>query len=507
LEQNSTNGSVLNPSKKQGAELNNPKVKMSEMMSTQAGYTIKRSSLIEKKVETCFLCGQPSEDECCWCRAAFFCGPEHQAIHRSKTRCSPWKVAEIPGKGRGLVATRTIRPRETILVERAILAGPSLVSSPVCPSCLAPLHPPLLPCTKCGLPVCSPSCQENPVHREECKLLSSNRVKVEVRNCEVSHPIYSFILPYRLLRMRVRDPAAWARVASLVDHIQERANTVEWEVETKEVVSFLRRRCFLAKEYSEEDIHRAIGICAINSVTLEPRRLFQGPAKGVSGRAIFPTFALTNHSCMSNARFTVESGPGGGTVRIEAKDEIKKGEEITVQYYSSVLGTHKRRRRLKAEWYFWCMCPRCKDPSELKTNVAGVTCELCEQGVMLPRDPLDQYSDWPCNKCDFSLEVPDLERKIDQMEEELNDLSAKKDLKRLEFFVKELQGAVLHPNHYLLLIARRNYQMICHKRLIIELSRCRAGEQEEVKEKWGSKVRAMQDLAWVPKLLLGEESF
>ena len=77
------------------------------------------------------------------------------------------------------------------------------------------------------------------------------------------------------------------------------------------------------------------------------------------------------------------------------------------------------------------------------------------------RDPLDQYSDWPCNKCDFSLEVtflllffcffsllgkylcslnpchgcshsnppehkvPDLERKIDQMEEELNDLSAK----------------------------------------------------------------------------------
>ena len=30
---------------------------------------------------------------------------------------------------------------------------------------------------------------------------------------------------------------------------------------------------------------------------------------------------------------------------------------------------------------------------------------------------------------------------------------------------------------------RRNYQMICHKRLIIELSRCHAGEQEEVKEK------------------------
>ena len=35
-----------------------------------------------------------------------------------------------------------------VIILRAILAGPSLVSSPVCPSCLAPLHPPLLPCTK-----------------------------------------------------------------------------------------------------------------------------------------------------------------------------------------------------------------------------------------------------------------------------------------------------------------------------------------------------------------------
>ena len=36
----------------------------------------------------------------------------------------------------------------------------------------------------------------------------------------------------------------------------------------------------VTQEYSEVDIHRAIGICAINSVTLEPRRLFQGPPKG-----------------------------------------------------------------------------------------------------------------------------------------------------------------------------------------------------------------------------------
>jgi len=388
-----------------------------------------------------------------------------------------------------------------------VLAGPPLVSPPVCPGCLAPLRPPLLPCTRCGLPVCCPGCQESPAHRDECRLLAANRVKVEVTDCEAPHPLYSFILPYRLLQMRVREPGAWSRVASLMDHLAERRGLVEWDVETKEVVNFLRRRCFLAKEYSEEDLHRAIGICAVNSVSLEPRRLFQGPAKGVAGRAIFPTFALTNHSCTSNARFSVESGVGGGTVRVEARTEIAEGEEITVQYYSSVLGTHKRRRRLKAEWYFWCLCPRCRDPSELGSQVSAVTCELCEEGYMLPRDPLDQYSDWTCSKCDFSLEVPDLERKIDQMEEELNDLSSRKDLKRLEFFIREMQGRVLHPHHYLLLIARRNYQMICQQQLILELARCPGGGQEAVKEKWAARTAGLQELGWVPRLLTGEDSF
>ena len=72
---------------------------------------------------------------------------------------------------------------------------------------------------------------------------------------------------------------------------------------------------------------------------------------------------------------------------------------------SSLLGTHKRRRRLKAEWYFECSCSRCVDPTECGTMVSAVTCEACEEGFLLPRDPLDCYSDWPCDACDFHLEV------------------------------------------------------------------------------------------------------
>ena len=80
------------------------------------------------------------------------------------------------------------------------------------------------------------------------------------------------------------------------------------------------------------------------------------------------------------------------------------------------------------------------------------------------------------------FQVPDLERKIDQLEEELNFLSSKKDLRRLESFITELSATVLHPQHYLLLIARRNYKYISQKQLISELAKCDTLQQETLKE-------------------------
>ena len=100
--------------------------------------------------------------------------------------------------------------------------------------------------------------------------------------------------------------------------------------------------------------------------------------------------------------------------------------------------------------------------------------------------------------------MPDLERKVDQLEEELNFLSSKRDLKKLEFFIQEISGKVLHPQHYLMLIARRNYKYISQKKLISELSTCTTSMQEEVKEKFRVKLEKMASLEWISKLLLGK---
>merc|ERR1719278_1868855 len=122
-----------------------------------------------------------------------------------------------------------------------------------------------------------------------------------------------------------------------------------------------------------------------------------------------------NHSCLANSKYHVD--PIERSLVVVAGRDIQEGEELTVQYHSTILRTHKRRRMVKSEWYFDCSCERCADPTECGTMVAAVVCEACEEGYLLPSDPLDYYSCWVCPLCEFCLEVPDLERKIDQLEE------------------------------------------------------------------------------------------
>ena len=114
--------------------------------------------------------------QCTWCGVAQFCSEAHLAVHRPSSKCLPFKVSKIEKKGRGLVAARPIRARETVLTESPALSGPSLMTTPVCPTCLAPTRVPILPCSRCSLPVCSPVCEQSPVHQHECRLLSENKV-------------------------------------------------------------------------------------------------------------------------------------------------------------------------------------------------------------------------------------------------------------------------------------------------------------------------------------------
>ena len=114
------------------------------------------------------------------------------------------------------------------------------------------------------------------------------------------------------------------------------------------------------------------------------------------GKGCYPIFAIMSHHCICNARYFVD--PATFNMFVRARVGIRAGEEVTVQYLSALKGTHRRRQKIREEWFFDCNCKRCSDSTECGTNISGVKCTNCQKGVFLPVKPLDYYCDWLCKK-------------------------------------------------------------------------------------------------------------
>ena len=100
--------------------------------------------------------------------------------------------------------------------------------------------------------------------------------------------------------------------------------------------------------------------------------------------------------------------------------DIKKGEEVTIQYISFLFGNSKRYRLhqrliyttfhlrcedIKSCWFFQCGCPRCVSISELGTNLSAGLCQLpgCD-GPVLPVDTSLDCQLWSCELCGHQVD-------------------------------------------------------------------------------------------------------
>merc|ERR1719251_59745 len=120
------------------------------------------------------------------------------------------------------------------------------------------------------------------------------------------------------------------------------------------VVDFMRKGLGLAETYSEQEIHRAIGILRTNAFQVEHPYL---AAQGTSGKAIYPTFSF-------------------------------------------LFGNSRRREEIKSCWFFDCGCPRCSSISELGTNLSAGLCQKPDcHGPVLPVDPGLKCEQWRCGEC------------------------------------------------------------------------------------------------------------
>jgi hypothetical protein len=77
---------------------------------------------------------------------------------------------------------------------------------------------------------------------------------------------------------------------------------------------------------------------------------------------LYAQLSRVNHSCKPNAK-RLHDGHGGGGVIVKAARDINKGDEVLISYFGDTdkgLSVEMRRKRLQADFSFFCMCSLCK---------------------------------------------------------------------------------------------------------------------------------------------------
>lgn len=353
-----------------------------------------------------------------------------------------YRVVNIPEKGQCLVASRDLDPLAIILMDQAALVAPHHGGGEtVCLGCMGQvIEGEESECPGCGAVLCSEECQGDWHSREECSLLA----RVEGLGGLGGQHLQVFAA-LRLLLLKEEQHKVWHQIDQLMDHEDTRRNNKqEWSMFQKEVVDIIKK---LRPDVEEDLVHRLIGIIGINSISFSFKKSHR------RGRALYPVLSLVSHSCVSNARYTVN--PEDFSVVLRARRKIEEGEEITIQYVPPCYGVPKRKLEIESEWFFKCRCARCSDVTEFGTYASALKCYSCREGLVLPEEPQED-SLWRCRFCSNPFEAEFIRELVCNIEDELELVmrSNSSTVNGLETFIKT-HTKDLHVKHYLNLIAQR----------------------------------------------------
>ncbi|XP_061938952.1 SET domain-containing protein SmydA-8-like isoform X1 [Apis cerana] len=372
-----------------------------------------------------------------------------------------YKILQNDKVGRYMVANKELEAGEEIVSEMPFIVGPKAATYPLCLSCYVSWPPTLNEkplCSKCGWPVCSTECENQPQHKDyECQIFAQANEKFNVQAAleetnENGVPQLECITPLRLLLESEKNPERWKNeVKDMEAHNKIRNQKKQWKSDQINIVEYIRKQLKLER-FSEEQIQTVCGILEIN--TFEVRT-----AKGFSARAIYPTVALMNHSCISNTCHSIS--PTDYKIRLRTTLKIPPGGELYGSYTHSLLPTMLRREHLLEGKNFACACARCSDPTELGTHMSSLKCNKCDNGIVLSLDSLDPESSWKCTHCEFSTSGSAVRKvlQIIQMEvdavEAISGADGADAIQERETVAKKYRS-VLHPRHAFLTMLRHS---------------------------------------------------
>lgn len=196
-------------------------------------------------------------------------------------------------------------------------------------------------------------------------------------------------------------------------------------------------------DVSAETLHQICGIIDVNCLEIN---------QDAEVSALYLMACLMEHNCVPNTKHTFSDEKDNYKVTVRAAIPIKKGEAITTMYTHALWGTQARREHLRETKYFDCTCQRCADPTELGTYLSGLKCLGSEitpcGGTQLPVNPLDDSTDWVCDKCNIKLSNNEVSYLINQIGEEVDHVQlSNPTVRELDNLLNKML-TFLHPNHY-----------------------------------------------------------
>ncbi|KAI8632248.1 SET domain-containing protein [Xylariaceae sp. FL1651] len=267
-------------------------------------------------------------------------------------------------RGRGITASRTLRPGEII----ATFSSPSIAIpdsphlSTTCSGCLLPgtsapaseLASTSQPsravraCTGCRtVAYCSPACQKLDWtaggHKAECKVFK--RVRAEGHDF-LPTPVRALVQ----VLLRPEMSAAMAEMEGHVDKFRRESGKLWADMELQAMAALH----YLGRDTNAKSLSEAIEVLCKLQVNSFNRL---DDDVGQTGLFMNPALAMVNHSCIPNAFVQFV----GRQAVLHAYEEIKKDEEVEISYIDCTLHRSHRQEALKTRYHFTCSCLRCKD--------------------------------------------------------------------------------------------------------------------------------------------------
>jgi len=418
------------------------------------------------------------------------------------------KVVHDDVRGRYGVATRDIEPGTFILEEKPVAAIlKEQHKTTHCDHCLSRLSSLLVPCRSCtDVLYCSATCRDiaaGSYHPHECCVQDNfqniSKQFNEGRDLGYTHHrlCYRIITQHTLEYYRnnhenltrsntksgveggVFIPGGYQSMADLVSHSDRMDHhtllplllsatlQIRMLQETKYFTAKQDKDCFTEDErilckiivhFLQVMKFNTHGI--VESVLQEPRRPLLIDVRSI-GCGVFPTLCLLNTSCDQNI---TKYNEGSKVVGMAAKP-IKKGEEISDNYFPSAPFMEKTERRkwLKEHYWFQCECNACEESlPEIKDMPDTPTlfiCEKCEKKY-LSREVNS------CDSCGHLFDYNETIKKIHEIRDRISNTvniyssSSRADATELTEVLKRdytnLRNIVAHPYKFLI-VAEQQY--------------------------------------------------